>query len=172
MYPIKDKKAAVKEIQRYLITISQVEYALPHVTADGFFGDQTRAAVTEFQKISGLTPSGAVDFETFNAIYRKQLEILQARDREKSVYLAQDYPLKRGDNNESVQMLNAALRILYGYYEIKKPRDDGYFSADTLAGVIYFKKVFGLKEDGYADIEFMKRLSDEILARQKFVKPL
>ena len=172
MYSTQDERAAIREVQRYLVTVSQIESTIPHVTVDGFYGEETRIAVTEFKKLSGLEPSGVVDFKTFNEIYFRHKAILDGREAKKSVYSLPHYPLTRGDSNDSVLMLNAMLRILSEHYEIPKPKDDSYFSSETADAVVYLKGVFGLEGDEGVNAEFISILSDEILTRQKFAKPL
>ena len=167
MYRIENKNAAVSAVQRYLVTVSQIEESLPHITVDGFFGEETRIAVTEFQRLNGLPPTGEVDIVTYDALYLCHTDILRARENKNGVYTKTDFPLQRGDCNDSVLMLNAALRILSEYYEIPAPDDDSFFSEATSTAVLYLRGVFDLGESEDVDYEFMRALSNEIFARQK-----
>lgn len=58
----------VTQIQTYLRTISQNNSAVPSVSVDGIYGQQTAAAVTAVQKLSGLPQNGQVGPLTWNAI--------------------------------------------------------------------------------------------------------
>lgn len=58
----------VTQIQTYLRTISRNNSAVPSVTVDGIYGQQTAAAVTAVQKLSGLPQNGQVGPLTWNAI--------------------------------------------------------------------------------------------------------
>lgn len=58
----------VRQLQEQLDTIAEVYTAIPRITADGIFGQRTRAAVTEFQNIFGLPQTGVVDFRTWYKI--------------------------------------------------------------------------------------------------------
>lgn len=57
----------VAVLQSYLIRISTV-YALPAVSVTGYYGSQTKAAVTAFQKLFNLTADGVVGMATWNTI--------------------------------------------------------------------------------------------------------
>ena len=172
MYNIKNKITPIREVQKYLVIISQSENSLPHITVDGIYGDELRAAVAELQRIEGIEVTGLVDYKTFNSILNRYNALVNYKRITNKVYSPNDYPLARGDNNDSVLMLNAMLRILSDYYEFKKPNDESFFSNDTLDAVIYLKGIFGMERSATVGIDFIDILSSEILARQKFKKTL
>lgn len=58
----------VRQIQEQLLAISQVYTAIPQITVDGVYGEQTRNAVTAFQGIFDLPQTGIVDFATWYRI--------------------------------------------------------------------------------------------------------
>ena len=58
----------VTVIQIMLKTLTQYEYG--EVVADGFFGDITEDAILNFQRINGISPTGVVNKETWNALAR------------------------------------------------------------------------------------------------------
>ncbi len=58
----------VRQMQEQLNRISKTYPALPPVTADGIYGEQTRKAVEEFQKVFGLPVTGIVDYPTWYRI--------------------------------------------------------------------------------------------------------
>lgn len=60
------RNPSVAVMQNYLVKISQAYPSIPQTNVTGFFGTQTRAAVTAFQRQFGLTPDGAVGPETWN----------------------------------------------------------------------------------------------------------
>lgn len=59
----------VAVLQNYLIRIAEIE-SLPTVSLTGYFGTQTKAAVTAFQRQHDLTPDGVVGAETWDALLR------------------------------------------------------------------------------------------------------
>lgn len=58
----------VRQIQEQLNTISQVYTAVPSVTADGIYGENTANAVRAFQSVFGLPQTGVVDYQTWYKI--------------------------------------------------------------------------------------------------------
>lgn len=60
--------AKVRQMQEQLDRISQTYPALPSVTADGIYGENTRQAVEAFQRVFGLPVTGVVDYPTWYKI--------------------------------------------------------------------------------------------------------
>jgi len=61
-------------IQEVLAYISTIVPEIPYVQPDGRYGPETTAAVTVFQRIYGLEPTGIVNEETWNkliSVYRE-----------------------------------------------------------------------------------------------------
>lgn len=60
----------VRVLQYMLDVLAEFYPDLPPIAVDGIYGPATRAAVEAFQRQSGLTESGAVDPDTWAALYR------------------------------------------------------------------------------------------------------
>ena len=58
----------VRTIQEQLNAISDNYPAIRKLRVDGIYGENTKAAVTKFQEIFDLAPSGVVDFATWYQI--------------------------------------------------------------------------------------------------------
>lgn len=58
----------VEQLQTFLKTIADNNPAVPQVTVDGYYGDQTKNAVLAIQKLQGLEQNGQVGVLTWNAI--------------------------------------------------------------------------------------------------------
>ena len=58
----------VRQLQAQLDRIAEVYSAIPRIAIDGVFGENTQAAVREFQSIFGLPQTGIVDFRTWYKI--------------------------------------------------------------------------------------------------------
>ena len=58
----------VRQLQEQLNSIASVYYAIPSLTPDGIFGENTRNAVEAFQSVFGLPVTGIVDFRTWYKI--------------------------------------------------------------------------------------------------------
>lgn len=58
----------VRQMQEQLARISQSYPAIPTIAADGIYGERTRQAVEDFQRIFNLPVTGVVDFATWYKI--------------------------------------------------------------------------------------------------------
>ncbi len=58
----------VMQVQEQLDKIATVYSNIPRITADGIYGEQTKAAVREFQKTFDLPQTGIIDFRTWYKI--------------------------------------------------------------------------------------------------------
>lgn len=58
----------VRQLQEQLDAIAEVYRAIPRISADGIYGQQTANAVREFQNIFGMPQTGVVDFATWYRI--------------------------------------------------------------------------------------------------------
>ena len=58
----------VRQLQEQLDAIAQIYTAIPRIQPDGIYGQQTAAAVREFQNIFGLPQTGITDFATWYKI--------------------------------------------------------------------------------------------------------
>ena len=83
-YDFRRTENAVLEIQKILRNIDFYENNEARVKPDGIYGEDTRLLVSEFQERYGLTPSGAVDYETWqllhavNNVHREDAKIARA----------------------------------------------------------------------------------------------
>ena len=73
-YQNDDRKAVVTHIQELLRSLQIYENKPVSVPVDGIFGSKTTDAVRQFQLENGLSPTGAVDKNTYDLLYEKSLE--------------------------------------------------------------------------------------------------
>ena len=168
MYVIKDKRSAIREVQRYLLTVSQSEKTIPHITLDGFFDEETSLAVKEFQKIHALPITGTVDKNTFDLLFAESERIIEQSESNKLVYSNGNFPLSIGSSGESVSILHSILAQLSEYYEFpSKPQGD-YYSIATSEVINELRKIFALEESESTDQAFIIRMQEDLIAREKF----
>lgn len=125
-----DKGEAVVELQKRLIELGYLS-----TSATGTFGEATKAAVMEFQKMAGLTADGVAGTSTVNALF--------ASDAPSKVDTT---TLKQGDKGESVKALQKRL-IELGYLTTSAT---GNFGPATKTAVKEFQTAAGIKSDGVA----------------------
>lgn len=68
-YDFRDTKNSILEIQRILRSLDSYENKVSRVKPDGIYGDDTRELVSAFQEKYGLSPTGIVDYETWNLLH-------------------------------------------------------------------------------------------------------
>ena len=73
---------SVADLQTYLSAISQIIREIPTVSVTGYFGDQTEAAVKEFQRLFGLEVLGSVGPVTWALIAREYDALVNASQQQ------------------------------------------------------------------------------------------
>ena len=170
MYRIDDKAAAIREIQRYLYEIHKSEWLdIPRVPIDGIYGNDTRAAVLELQRLKGIQPSGVVDYETFNAIYKERIFATRLSDSDSQYLLTgAPFPFKVGDSGEDIEIIHLIFRELSGYYkDLPIPRKSSYYSEESASFARGLQGVFGMPTDGEVTAEMYDRMLFELSARKR-----
>ena len=146
-------------IQASLNRIGQNYPAIPKIpAADGIFGERTKAAVIEFQKIFGLTPDGIVGPGTWYElvrIYTAVAKLSELRSKGQQFYAISWAPpnaLQSGDTGEKVKTLQYMLSVLSEYIpEIPPLKIDSIFGPATRSAVLAAQRWFRLPETGVVD---------------------
>lgn len=76
----------VRVLQQYLSYLHQTYPDIPDVSATGYFGPITRNAVLAFQRRFGITPSGSVGAETWEAITNAYSELRYGYQKQPGQY--------------------------------------------------------------------------------------
>lgn len=149
----------IKQVQ--LNRISRNYPAIPKITpVDGIFGQETEAAVREFQRIFNLTPDGIIGPATWYRItyLYNSVKRLSELDSEGIALeeISQEFPrtLSLGDTGNNVRNLQYFLAVVGEFYE-EVPQIDitGVFDEPTRQAVIAFQQVYGLTPDGIVGIQ-------------------
>lgn len=147
-----DVRPRVVTIQYALNVLSAYYLNIHEVPITGYFDEQTRNAVIEFQKALNLEPTGLVDSETFNAMIASVLGILDTLPPE-AVYLPRfPWPgivYNIGDEGPSIYILQEML----SYISLVIPtipfiEPNGVFDEATQEAVKAFQSMEGLEPTG------------------------
>ena len=140
----------VRVVQYYLALISAFYEVIPAVSINGIFDENTRAAVTAFQKQAGITADGIVGENTWNKILDAYYGILESIDNlSLPVQLFPGVLLSQGSRGEYVSVLQRYLSYISDTYkEIPKVPITGNFGTQTDEAVRAYQRLFGLPVDG------------------------
>lgn len=169
MYQQRDKKSAVREIQRYLFVLSDRKYkSIPRIPIDGIFDEETKAAVIEYQTVKFLTPSGIVDLETFNSLYEDYMLVVDNFYTNDYIIGDSSFPLSENDQNEDVRALHLIINELRkSYPQIKNVGTGAYFSRRTGDAIEQLRELFIFPSSRAVDKELYRRLQRELNARNQ-----
>ena len=164
MYELSDKKSAVREVQKMLRYISDTtEYALPIVSIDGIYGEETKRSVSVFQKENGLPIDGRVDYKTYLRLYAVYTEAKEERERIDYIITDQGFPIGIGVQNDDVTQIHAMIRELNkSYPELPKNLRGSYYSKETEKAIADLQKIFLYEENGILDAKTYERMLGEI----------
>ncbi len=136
---------AVRAMQKRLKTLGYLSG-----TADGSFGDATKAAVMSFQSANGLNADGKAGTATLNKLYSTSAVPAgssSSTTTPSSTTSPDGYTtLSEGDSGTAVKKLQQALKNK-GYYSGSV---DGKYGTGTTAAVTAFQTAKGLRVDGKA----------------------
>ncbi len=146
----------VQTIQTFLNRIRRNYPAIPVITDEtGVFGDSTRAAVTKFQSIFGLSPDGIVGKSTWykiSSLYAAVTRLAELDSEGTSLGIGTVPPqstLRQGSKGPDVITLQYLLDVISEYYPgIPAPTQDGIFGSGTKQSVIAFQQAMQLNPDG------------------------
>lgn len=145
----------VRTLQIRLNRISTNFPAIPKIILDdGVFGDDTEAAVLEFQRVFGLTEDGIVGKSTWYTVQNiynsvKRLSELDSEGLTLGEVSRQYELLRPGDSGIAVGNLQYYLSYLSRFYPSIPAVDvDGIFGENTRQAVIAAQRTFDIPADG------------------------
>jgi len=147
----------VSLIQYFLSFIAIYENSIPIIAIDGIFGPATKRAVEAFQALVGVPVTGAVELETYTALYDAYRGIINSLPDSAFVGIARPYPgfqLVIGSEGEYVEAIQAYLNVISDVYSAIPPiAVDGIYGEATAAAVSAYQNEFGLPATGIANAE-------------------
>lgn len=161
-----DSSMDVLRMQYSLDRISLNYPGIPRIPSiDGYFGEDTRNAVMQFQRVFNLPVTGIIDEGTWYGIIRIYSAVKRLSELTGEGLLIDEISryssdvLLEGDVRPPVEMLQFALNILSAYYPtIQGVPITGIFDDNTRNAVIEFQRTMNLPETGAADIETLQAM--------------
>lgn len=157
-------RRAVRQLQTFLYTASQVDPRIPSVNPDGIYGKTTAEAVAAFQRLEALPDDGRVDFATWQALlaaYRRALPHLTEPTRiAPFAEEKKDALLRCGDRSDTVRILRLMLSQLGTRYlpfaEVGEGED---FDETVEDAILRFQRIHNLPVTGAVDLLTWNRLA-------------
>lgn len=142
----------VQSLQYFIDYLSAYYDTIPSLTVDGEYGSATDEAVRAVQNTFGIPVTGVVDEDTWEALYRAYLGIVETIPLEYTEGNVVPFPgrvLRIGSDGEDVRLLQEYLNFIRQYFpEIPFVEPTGYFGNRTEETVRAFQRRFGLEENG------------------------
>ncbi|MCD3195720.1 bacteriocin [Clostridium botulinum C] len=121
---------------------------------DGYFGNDTKKAVSKFQLENNINNTGEVDLQTKRAIIEEPVLLKRSKRSLKS----NGNLIRRGDRGSNVEGLQKKL-ISLGY-NCGKYGADGVFGEGTYNAVKAFQRAKGLNTDGIVGPDTMRAINN------------
>ena len=155
-------EVAVRNLQRYLRTISFYDPSIPRAPIDGIYDTATEDAVKAFQSSRGLEPTGKVDKVTWDMIFKEFSQIVEATDRSNNINLfpsvPENYEASLGETSSFVAVIQLILRELSIIYDIPTTEISGVYDKATENAIKDFQRLSGLTPTGNVDLITWNRL--------------
>ena len=148
------RKADIMELQQYLNTVAGENGNVSFVVPDGIYGEATRNAVTDFQRESGIPPTGEVDEQTWDALLKAYNTIVSINAGLDLIqpFARREIVLGEGDTGYLVYIIQAMLATVGQFYaNLDSPPINGVYDRLTADSVRQLQNILGLAETGRFD---------------------
>lgn len=155
---------AVENLQKYLRELSYYDNRITPVPIDGIYGDSTRCAVGDFQKIHGMPESGVVNRETWDAIYKSYKNCVKSNAEPCGIYpfphKGPDFCIAKNERSDLVLIVQIMLNTLkIGYDDLGDFEENGVCDEATQNAIRIFQSRNFLPQTGLVDTATWNRLA-------------
>ena len=151
-YTNEDRRNHIRELQRYLYSLSFYDETMPQVVPDGIYGRETALAVRAFQQKNGLRPNGETNRATWDAIVAQYRKMVGQPAVKLSVFGNDREILGAGETGFAVLVLQSMLKTLrLRYHNTGELQITGMYDAATQNAVQAFQNLTGHKPTGMVD---------------------
>ena len=165
----------VTVVQAALNEIGQNYPAIPRLTVDSIFGEDTEAAVRAFQEIFNLTPDGIVGKATWYRINRAYVAVQrlgELRSEGQQNFFLREYPelLSLGDTGPYVSQLQYMLSVIASFIpNIPPVSQNGTYDIATRDAVAAFQQYAGLRRTGVVGAQTWDAIYDQFAGAEATV---
>ena len=144
----------VRSLQTMLRVLAEQDDRYYPVIPDGIYGQSTMTAVSNFQRVHGLSVTGVTDQDTWEAIVREfePALVLVGEAQPVEIILNPNEILRRGQSSPYLRVAQALLYVLSETYgSIGRPSTSGILDAETSDSLSSFQALNGLPMTGELD---------------------
>lgn len=159
---LRDERLTIIEIQQNLRELEKAGWEIPSLTADGIYGERTRDAVRRFQEIESLSPTGVVDYRTWQVLRNAAFATRIARSPSAPIFpwnrpLAGD-ATAFGERTDLIYLAQLMLRESIAYNFVLPLT--GVLDAPTKEALLRFQQLNRLPSTGNLDRQTWDALAD------------
>lgn len=144
----------IYDLQQCLRRLSYKFNDVSYIVENGSFDNETKQAVTDFQRIFGLAQTGEVDKMTFDKIYEEYDKMLAENRRPMKIdfFVKSDKVLKRGDSGDDVMALQIMQNAVADKFDaMEKGNPDGIYRRWNEKNALVLQEVSGIEKTGKTD---------------------
>ncbi len=152
----------IRSLQTMLRLIAKNDPSHELIIPDGIYGPETLSAVSTFQQLHGIPPTGVTDNRTWDTIVEIYEEALvEQLDAEPlQVILNPGQIIRKGERHPHLYLIQAILAVLAERYEsIPSPPVTGILDEATADALSSFQDIQGLPMTGHLDKHTWKALA-------------
>ena len=152
----------VRSLQTFLRKISYSR-DIPTVVPDGIFGNQTKTAVEEFQKLYGLEVTGEADFDTWNKIVDvfDEVTLKTAPPKRLLIFPEEEYIIDIGVEDEFLYVIQGAMKVISDNVEnVPGLEITGIHDDSSVEAAKSIQRIAGIPEDGIIDKNTVNAITD------------
>ena len=152
----------IRALQTMLRVLAERDDKYQTVIPDGIYGPSTMAAVTRFQNLHGISPTGVTDQGTWERIVGEyELALVETDEAQLlHVILNPGQVIGRGEKHPHVRLVQAILAVLSEQYgSITPPTHSGILDNATAESLISFQELSALPMTGRLDKRTWKHLA-------------
>ena len=164
-YDLRDLKNPILEVQRLLRNIDRYENGVSRIKPDGIYGSDTQKLVRDFQEKYGLSPTGEVDYETWNLLHSIEEAVKDAKKIARAVHIFpmyENYEILPNAKDDSLFVIQYMLnQILNDHDDIEKLELTGIYDKATQDAIKVLERKSLNDHAGKIDANTFNLIADE-----------
>lgn len=152
----------IRSLQTMLRVLAEDDPRHSPIIPDGIYGPETSGAVSKFQRIHGIPPTGVTDQATWEAVVEEYNAAVIRVGEAWPIYVLLDpgQVIRRGERHPNLYLAQSILTVLADTYRsITPPNINGLLDDSTAAALGEFQRLTGLPMTGHLDKITWKHLA-------------